>query len=225
MCRLIPAILLLATTGCLGASSDPGHADVWGNSVRVPLLEPYQGKWRYDHDRTIAAWEAAGVPAAQIENARKLNAREAPGFPPEAEKALRAAGRDPEEILASMRSYHPDIVVDGHVVTCSGLPQAEYRLFGLHEHDGQVCGKAWHHEDRHDPGDMSKCYVKLKLAGDELHFHFRMQESLPDASDSDLVGSPALVLDSSQGCDADRPPGSDWSEWTICVFVRQSQAK
>lgn len=224
MHRLSLLTSVIAATVSLAGCNNANVADVWGKPVHVPMLEPFQGKWQFDFDRTLAAWEAAGVPEQQIENARKRKSQDPPKLPPELENALRAAGQNPEQHRAAMRSLHADFTIDGHVALCSGLPQAEYRFFGLHDHDGFVCGKAWHHEDRHDPGDMSKCYVKLKLVGDELHFRVRMQESLPD-SDRDLTNSPPIVLDSSSGCDADHPSGTDWSEWETFVFVRAGKSK
>ena len=177
--RCQPAFLVLlsfAVDGCgLGPAGGPGGdgpgGQVWGDPVKVSLLEPFQGKWVCD----------------------------AP--------------------------MHPDITVDGHVVTCSGMPTSEYRLFAIHQHGPKTCAKAWHHEDRFDPGDMSKCYVRLALVGEELHFQMRMQEGLGDVSDPDLTGSPPIVADSASDCDADAPAGRDWLEWNTYVFVRPSPAQ
>jgi hypothetical protein len=133
----------------------------------------------------------------------------------------------PEETInqtrASNQKYgelHADITFFGHVVTCAGPLGSEYRLFALHSHEGKVCGKAWHHEDPSDYGDMSKCYVKLNLVKDGLHFRVRMQDGLPAVNDPDLTGAPPITAKSAQGCDADQPAGADWLEWTTYVFVR-----
>ena len=48
------------------------------------------------------------------------------------------------------------MVIKGNRAELSGFPAGEYHFFALHTHGQQVCGKAWHHEDRYDPGDMSK---------------------------------------------------------------------
>ena len=97
----------------------------------------------------------------------------------------------------------------------------EYRFFSMHEHDGKICGKAWHHEDRYDPGDMSKCYVRLWIENDELHFQFRMQALLPEMSDPDLTSSPPTEGGSAQTCDAERPAGDGWSNWATYVYTRK----
>jgi len=60
----------------------------------------------------------------------------------------------------------------------------EYDLFALHQHDQIVCGKAWHHEDPGDPGDMSKAWVRLESVEYELHLHVKMGDS-PDLADPD----------------------------------------
>ena len=65
---------------------------------------------------------------------------------------------------------HNDMKISGNCAAVrSGVPSAEYRLFATHEHGGKVCGKAWHHEDRFDPGDMSKCYVRLSIIDNRMH--------------------------------------------------------
>jgi hypothetical protein len=100
------------------------------------------------------------------------------------------------------------------------VPSAEYRFFSLHERGGKVCGKAWHHEDRHDPGDMSKCHVRLSMQGEFLHMEVRMQEDLPDLDDPDLQ-SPPTEGGSAADCDTDDPAGADGGEWTTYAFARK----
>jgi hypothetical protein len=117
-------------------------------------------------------------------------------------------------------SMHPDINISGNVAVSSGVLSSEYRFFGMHQHGDVVCGKAWHHEDRFDPGDMSKCYVRLQIVDDHLLFKMRMKDGLPDLNDPDWRSSPATEGGSAADCDADNPPGAEWSEWTTYVFNR-----
>ncbi len=91
----------------------------------------------------------------------------------------------------------------------------------MHEHDGKACGKAWHHEDRFDPGDMSKCYVRLSVKDNHLHFEMRMKDGLPDLHDPELLSTPPAEAGSAAACDADKPAGKEWSEWTTFVFARK----
>jgi hypothetical protein len=191
----LPA-LILVFSGCGDHSTPDGP---FGAPSESPLLAAFAGEWTFDFERTLAAQRAAGVSDENIERLRKLNA-ENPQF-----------GR-----------MHPDMTIKGNEAVCSGMPAGEYRFFAVHEHDGKVCGKAWHHEDRFDPGDMSKCYVRLQIVEGRLHFAVKMKEGLPDLNDPDLRSSPPVDLDSSANCDADNPPGADWSDWSTAVFTRKS---
>jgi hypothetical protein len=124
---------------------------------------------------------------------------------------------------------HPDITISGDVVLCAGLFNSEYRLFGMHPHGEKVCGKAWHHEDRFDPGDMSKCYVRLQLVEGALHMEVRMLDGNPDDNDPDLQATLPVEGGSADACDADNPAPvqdvgnrmNEWSEWTTYVFTKQ----
>jgi hypothetical protein len=178
--------------GCGGDAAGP-----FGAPAESRILAPAAGRWDFDFEKTLQAQQAAGATEKQIEALRKLYA----GNP-------------------QLQKMHPDITVTGNEAVCSGMPSGAYTFFAMHEHDGKMCGKAWHHEDRYDPGDMSKCYVRLKLEGDCLVFELRMQEVM-DLHDPDL--SPNLPADavSVAGCDADHPAGKDWSEWSTYVFVRR----
>jgi hypothetical protein len=91
----------------------------------------------------------------------------------------------------------------------------------MHEHGNKVCGKAWHHEDRFDPGDMSKCYVRLMIKDDYLYMEVRMKDGLPDLNDPDLGSSPPTESGSATKCDAVNPVGPDWGDWTTYVFSRK----
>ena len=84
----------------------------------------------------------------------------------------------------------------------------------LHAHDSKVCGKAWHHEDRFDPGDMSKCYVRLSVVDGDLHLEVNMLDGLPDVNDPDLLSTPAVEGDLSK-CDADKQDSADWATYVF----------
>lgn len=163
------------------------------NSPSSPLLQPVQGHWRFDLENTLAVWQSRGVPPEQIAQTRAMNRR----FP-----------------------LHQDMTIDGDLAILSGFPQGEYHFFAVHPHDGRVCGKAWHHEDRHDPGDMSKCYTRLELRDGELHLAVRMQDGGPDLHDPDLSDQPAPIGSPDQ-CGADVAQEPTWSPWQTYVFVRE----
>lgn len=178
-------LLVLAVAGGCGRRVEDAPGDregVFGPPVYAKPLEPFQGQWVFNPERTAAARKARGEPSIG-------GGARAPGF-----------------------------VIQGHVATGEGAPSEEYRFFALHEHDGVVCGKAWHHEDRHDPGDMSKCHVKLCRAGDEFHLTVFMHEGLPDLDDPDLNAAP-VVAAGPAGCN---PPPDDPAAgaWVTYVFVR-----
>jgi hypothetical protein len=99
----------------------------------------------------------------------------------------------------------------------SGLVQSEYDFFAMHRHGSTLCGKAWHHEDRFDPGDMSKCHVRLAIVDGALHLDVAMAEGLPDPQDPDLRGDPPVTGDPS-ACEAGKLPSKGW---TTSVFTRK----
>lgn len=206
------------------SGSGQGGGSAWDDPANVAILEPFQGKWRFDQERTLAQWEGQGMSKEELARVRESYRRLAETeMPAEAQKALRAAGVDPNNLAESIGRMHPDLTFERHVAICDGFPAGEYRLFGIHEHDQYVCGKAWHHEDRFDPGDMSKCYVRLAIEGEEFHLQMRMQDGWPDLSDPDLQDKLPILAGSDSTCDADAPAGENWSEWTTYVFVRPSE--
>jgi len=191
--------LLSALSGCEGDMARPGDGP-FGAPAESRLLAPFAGAWIFDFEKTLDAQKAAGVKDEQIDTLRKLYS-DNPQF----------------------GKMHPDVTITGNEAVCSGIPPAEYRFFAMHEHNGKVCGKAWHHEDRFDPGDMSKCYVRLALKDNNLSFEMRMKDGLPDLNDPDLRSSPPAESGSEAQCDANNPSGKDWSQWTMFVFVKQRQ--
>lgn len=106
----------------------------FGAPNRSVLLEPFAGGWTCDLEQTLQAQREAGVTDEVIEQQRRLLASN-PAF----------------------SKIHPDLKINGDQAV--GDDHSEYRFFRMHQHGDYVCGNAWHHEDRFDPGDMSKCYV------------------------------------------------------------------
>jgi hypothetical protein len=188
-----PTLLLIgvALIGCTPNSSDgpPGPA------TDAPLLSQFAGQWVFDFDKTLAAQKAAGSTDDKIAQLRKLYAD--------------------HPMLGKM---HPDLTIKGNVAVGSGTPSSEYRFFAMHNHDSRVCGKAWHHEDRLDPGDMSKCFVRLSVVGGDLRLEVNMLDGLPDVNDPDLLSTPAVEGDVSR-CDASKQKAGDWATY---VFSRRT---
>src|SRR5262245_60913264 len=132
----IVALWFCSLFGCDYSPMRPG-AGPFAGTVESPLLSSLNGKWKFDFDQTVHARKAAGTTEEEIEDLARQYGEKSP-----------------------LRQLHPDITIQGNEAVGMGIPTSEYRFFGLHEHDGKICGKAWHHEDRFDPGDMSKCYVR-----------------------------------------------------------------
>ena len=168
----------------------------FGPPKNSPLLAPFSGKWTCDFEKTLDAFRAAGVPEESINRSRKFH-EENPQF----------------------GNIHPDLEITGDLAVCGSLLSSEYRFFAMHEHDGKICGKAWHHEDRYDPCDMSKCYIRLKLNGNDLQMDVKMQGRGPDLNDPDFNEQPPEG-GSAQECDAENPPGEDWDKWITYIFTR-----
>lgn len=154
-------------------------------------LEPMQGRWVYDRDATEAELRERGVPDEQV-------------------RALEVIRT---EVEAMGLSVYPDLDFVGNLAIGRGNLESEYRFFALHEHDGVVCGKAWHHEDRHDPGDMSKHFVRLQIVDDKLHFETFSRDEPIDLDDPDLDAEP--VETSADACEV--PDDVDWS---ITIYRR-----
>jgi hypothetical protein len=190
-----PITFFIALAGC--GTGGPGVGP-FGKPIPSALLAPFAGAWSLDAEKTFDAMKAAGATEADIEQIRKLQAAN-PQF-------------------AVMPS---DMTISGNEAVCSGVPSAEYRFFAMHRHDGKIGGKAWHHEDRFDPGDMSKCYVRLSVIDNRLHFEVRMAEDSADPADPDLTNTPTPDVDSSSNCDAEKPASGQWSPWSAYVFNRR----
>lgn len=187
---LLP-LLVIAVIGC-GSNSSNRPFDIDGES---PLLAPFAGDWKFEFEKTLVAYRAAGVTDEQIATIRKLYADN-----------------------PKMTKLHSDLTMKGNVAVGLGVPSCEYRFFAMHSHDSKVCGKAWHHEDRFDPGDMSKCYVRLSIEEGELHLEVHMLDGLPDDNDPDF-GSTLSVEGDMSKCDM---PTQKPGDWATLVFSRRS---
>jgi hypothetical protein len=200
--RIAIAALLLALVGCKRAPAAPAATGggagggPFGPPVMTPMMQPFQGSWRFSLAKTLAQWQTDGVPAAEIAQAKTIAAK----FP-----------------------LHPDMAITGDTAVLSPLPlTGEYKFFALHPHDGWVCGKAWHHEDRNDPGDMDKYLTRLQLrdTGDLL-LAVRIHEDAADPKDPDVTTMPTLA-GSATTCTADTDPEPPWSPWRTYVFERNT---
>ena len=161
--------------------------------ANTPLLTPLQGSWAFDINKTLTLWQAQGKPANQIAMIRSMNAM----FP-----------------------IHPDMRIKDNTAVLNGVTEGEYYFFALHQHNPWTCGKAWHHEDRHDPGDMSKCYVRLEIKNADLHLSLRILEDPINLNDPDLTNMP-ITAGNANTCIADSEPDPPWSAWETYIFTKQ----
>lgn len=190
---VIPVVLgWLIVAGCGNVGG--GGSGTGLPATPAPLLQPFQGAWSFDVNKTLTLWQSQGVPAQQIAQARAF----AQSFP-----------------------LHGDIELDQNVATIHHVVEGEYYFFALHQHNQWVCGKAWHHEDRYDPGDMAKCYVRLEDVNGDLHLSIRVQDGWPPLNDPDLTNMP-VQAGSASACPADTAPNPPWSPWQTYVFTRGS---
>jgi len=188
------SMLFVALIGC-ESDADRGP---FGPAEKSALLAPFAGEWIFDSEKTLEALKSAGATDKQIEGLRKLGTE--------------------NPLVGQM---HANMKITGDVAVGTGDLSSEYRFFAMHSHDKKVCGKAWHHEDRFDPGDMSKCYVRLMIKDSNLYMDVKMKDGYPDSDDPDLRSSPPPEGGSAANCNAENPAGSDWSEWATYVFSRK----
>ncbi|MFO1007934.1 MAG: hypothetical protein U0929_18395 [Planctomycetaceae bacterium] len=120
----------------------------------------------------------------------------------------------------SLGETQSNLTFNGNVAVSGGLLNSEYRFFGMHKHGDKACGKAWHHEDRFDPGDMSKCYVIMEIIDGQLHMKVHMVDGLPDENDPDLTAEPAVETDAAD-CEIDAKVGRNPGDWEISVYSRR----
>ena len=193
--RLTSPLVMIAALGCgrMGGGSGP-DAGPFGAVKQSALLAPFAGEWQLDFEKTMVALKATGIPDEEIKQIRKITGE-----------------------LSHLRPYHPDITLTGDIAFSSGSPSLEYRFYAMHQHGDKVCGKAWHHEDRFDPGDMSKCQVRLKLKDGDLYMEVLMEEGLPELNDPELHTLPPTESGAAADCTADNPK----HDWSIYVFSRK----
>lgn len=198
------AVSLLTLLGAITLSacdrgSSGGGAGAGGgggsSSAAPPILQPFQGSWTFSLPKTVAQWKADGVPQTEIAQAQAL----AKTFP-----------------------LHADMRFENDLAILLERNEGEYKFFALHPHNQWVCGKAWHHEDRHDPGDMDKYLVRLEIKNADLYLSVRIPDDAADPNDPDVTNTP-LTADSAATCGADAAPTPPWSPWRTYVFERSSQ--
>ena len=114
------------------------------------------------------------------------------------------------------------ILINGHIISFDdSVPESELRLFSVHEHDGWLCGVAWDHEDRHDPGDMSKCLVKLRLEDGQLRLNLRRPGRGVDVSDPDLRAASTVLGTNGAVCPQVGGVDYSWNEWESYEYTRR----
>ena len=189
------ALLILASLLLAGCDTNSGSGPL-GPPRKSALMAPFAGKWEFNFEKTLAAQKAAGATDDQITQIRQLY--------------------EANPVLGKM---HPDLTFDGNVAVGSGLLSSEYDFFSMHQHGSKLCGKAWHHEDRHDPGDMSKCYVRLELVDGDLRMEVNMLEDAPDLNDPDLLSDPPVEGDAAK-CEVATKASKKPGDWGTYVFSR-----
>ncbi|MCA8986137.1 MAG: hypothetical protein KDA78_00755 [Planctomycetaceae bacterium] len=193
---LLLNMFLMVTLFVIGCGSNPASGP-FGEPESSPLMVPFAGTWTLEFEKTLEAQKAAGVSEEQIEQTRKFFA-DHPQF----------------------GKMHPDLTFEGNVAVGEGVISSEYRFFSMHTHDSQTCGKAWHLEDRFDPGDMSKCFVRLEVIEGLLYMEVYMQEGLPDLDDPDLLTEPSVEGDPLK-CEYEAKAGNHPEERQVLVFSRR----
>jgi len=199
---IVLTMLVVTGIGCgdsLSTSTAPGTGP-FGPVQQSVLLAPFAGDWEIDFEKTLEVGKAAGMSDEHIQRTREMRAA-SPGF-------------------ASV--MFPDLSFTGNIAVgdTSTLLEPEYRFFAMHEHDGKVCGKAWHHEDRFDPGDMSKRRVRLSIEDGLLYLEVKMWNPTVELDDPDFAKMSPPDGGSVEDCVAD-DLGSDWTEWMTYVYTRK----
>jgi hypothetical protein len=206
--RIIPALVafVIMMSGCdrtpssssavpTQGTSSAGPSPAGGStSAVVPILAPFKGKWNYNDTKTMAYWKATNIPANEIAQVQKM-------------KQLAPA--------------HPNMTLGGDLAILHGPGpmEGQYQFYALHPHVQLVCGKAWHHEDRFDPGDMDKYLIRLELRDNDLYLSIRGHEDAADPNDPEVVTMP-ILSGSSSTCTADAGKDPPWSPWRTYIFDR-----
>jgi hypothetical protein len=114
----------------------------------------------------------------------------------------------------------PDLRINGHIITEQTPMGSEFRLFELHEHDGRVCGKAWFHEDPHDPGDMSKVYITMELDDNTLTLRTHYPTESVDINDPDLQHANPVISKTPSVCPVASMDDGDSEAWDVVNYIR-----
>jgi hypothetical protein len=195
---LTAAMLLAAGCNKRQSQSQVATSPTGAGVANVPILVPYQGNWRVDEKKTVALWLSQGTTQAEINN--DLAEDKQLGMP-----------------------LHLDLHIQGNVAVepwpaiRAGV-EGEYLFFALHSEGPGVCGKAWHHENRADPGNhISKHYVRLQIKDGDLWLSDREQEDV-DPNDPELTNMP-VTAGSAATCKADKLPATEWTPWVTYIFA------
>jgi hypothetical protein len=200
--RIALTMLALTGIGCGDALSPSTAPDSgpFGPAETSALLAPFAGDWEIDFEKTLEGYKAAGWSDEAIQRTREMRVASPKHF----------------------KVTFPDLSFNGNIAigdTSTPLIQ-EYRFFAMHEHDGKVCGKAWHHEDRFDPGDMSKRRVRLWIRDEQLYLEVKMWNPSVELNDPDFSAMSPPDGGSVADCVAE-DLSSDWTEWLTYVYSRK----
>lgn len=116
-----------------------------------------------------------------------------------------------------------EIDIDGQVIALHfGAFEGQYRLFSVHEHDGWICARAWDHEDVHDPGDMSKIHIRLKIDDDgQLLMETQRTDRAVRIEDPDFGADVPVIAPDGSVCPRDNDDLYNWGdEWFPEVYSR-----
>lgn len=144
---LICGALLTAAGPLPGCGPLAGQLEMPGSTNVPSELAPFQGKWKFDDERTRR--EAGDADSGDMSAD---------------ERALLDA-------LKQIGMAMSDIEIRGSRITqLGGLIQAQYDLLDYTGQGERIFGTAMWHEDRHDSGDAIDVRVSLERTGDTLRF-------------------------------------------------------
>lgn len=144
---LICGALLMAAGPLPGCGSLADQLSMPG-ATNVPSdLVPFQGRWKYDEERSRRDDGDSDDEEMSAEDQALLDAMKQIGM------------------------VMSDIEIRGTRITqLGGLIQAQYDLLDYRSDNGRIVATALWHEDRHDPGDATEINVTLERTGDTLVF-------------------------------------------------------
>lgn len=140
-CWLTGSVLSVATLLC-------GCGVEYGDPLRSPIATPdFDGQYR------LIAEESFRYSRDEL----------AAETDPHRQRLLR-------EILEFNEAYYSNFRIDHGVITSGGALKQAFSLQTAKIDGGELAGEAIWHEDVHDPGDMSRQSILLRLDGDRLTF-------------------------------------------------------